>query len=355
MTESDIRSMSEQGRVPLCFAMADSDMIVTSAESGPKPVFVHALRSEYIPLLVLAGAQDIPAINGAVSTSAASGSDSKTGCILHKFALFAPTSGPVANGMDALLSNVWFDIAGVPVKWHLPVGVLYDYFLHANGLRDQQTSAVMKITVHFQNFPKFIVTDDAGTGFGSILRFPTIDNARSQYFYSLKEAHFIKHGDVNLINKFLPAQMIQLWNAIQLSDVRTFREMNEILCPSLSPSFSLKNVPIRILFDPANPVGQFSVPAEAATVADVITLASESISQAKMFANKADRSNWSLYCNGIRIDDEPTIPLITIYKLFHNFDNYLYFAYVPVPPGPQPKTEVVPSSEPAPEAARPSE
>jgi len=326
--------MVEQGRVPLCFVMADSDMIVTSAASGPKPVFVHALRSEYIPLLVLAGSQDMNAINGAVSSSTCSSSDSKTGCILHKFALFAPASGSVASGMDALLSDVWFDIAGIPVKWHIPVGVLYDYFVHANNVCGKQNSAVMTITVHFQNFPKHIVTDEAaGTGFGSILRWPTVENVRSQYFYSLKESHFIKHGDIKLINNLLPAQMMQLWSAIQIGDTRTIRVLNDTLCPTSSPTFTITNVPLRIFFDPAHPVSQFGIPAENSTIADVIERMQTVVSQAKTFANKTDVSKWILYCNGIRFDDQPKMPLSMVYKLFNSFDNYLYFTYLPAPPG----------------------
>ena len=118
MSDAELRLMAEQGRVPLCFVMADSDMIVTSSSSGPKPVFIHALRSTYIPLLVLAGAQDMAMINGATSSGAGIGSESKTGCILHKFALFSPTSSSsVAGGVDSLLNDVWFDVAGVPIKW----------------------------------------------------------------------------------------------------------------------------------------------------------------------------------------------------------------------------------------------
>jgi len=316
--------------------MADSDMIVTSAASGPKPVFIHALRSAYIPVLVLTGTQDITAINGAVSTNVAAGSDSKTGCILHKFALFAPAS---ASGMDALLSDVWFDIAGIPVKWHIPVGVLYDYFVRAKGLCDQQNSAVMKITVHFQNFPKHVTTDpETAVGFGSILRWPTIDNVKAQYFYSLKESHFIRHGDINLINKLLPADMMQLWNAVQLSDVRTFRTVNETLCPVSSDSFSMKNVPVRIFFDPAHPVAQFGLPADTATIADIVERMSAFVSTAKNFANKTDSSSsWVLFCNGIRFDDQPKMPLSMVYKLFHSFDNYLYFSYLPAStPAPAP-------------------
>jgi len=331
MSDAEIRTMVEQGRVPLCFAMADSDMIVTSAASGPKPVFVHALRSEFIPLLVLAGSQDMATINGASTTPATASSESKTGCILHKFALFAPASGSsVSSGLDSLLSDVWFDIAGVPIKWHLPVGVLYDYFVRAKGVSDQQNSAVMKITIHFQNFPKHIVIDSAtGTGFGTILRWPTIDNERSMFFYSLKESHFIKHGDIGLINKLLPQQMMQLWGAVQVGDVTTFRVLNETLCPASSPSALLKNVPLRVFFDPAHPVAQFGLPAETATVADIIARMEATVSQTTVFANKTESAKWALYCNGLRFDDQPQMPLATIYKLFYSFDNYLYFAYLP--------------------------
>jgi len=331
MSDAEVRTMVEQGRVPLCFAMADSDMIVTSAASGPKPVFIHALRSEYIPLLILAGSQDMAAINGAASTSSSANSDSKTGCILHKFALFAPASGSsVSSGIDSLLSDVWFDIAGIPIKWHIPVGVLYDYFVRARGVCDQQNSAVMKITIHFQNFPKHVVTDPAtGTGFGTILRWPTVENERSMYFYSLKESHFIKHGDIGLINKLLPQQMMQLWSAILVGDVTTFRVLNETLCPASSSASSLKNVPLRVFFDPAQPLAQFGLPAESSTVGDVLARMQATVSQTTDFANKTESAKWALYCNGIRLDDQLQIPLAMLYMLFYSFDNYLYFSYLP--------------------------
>lgn len=122
MSDDEIKSAVEQGRVPLCITMADSDMFVAGSANSPKPVFVHALRSTYLPLLVLATAQDMAAINGAASATAtplvATGADAQSGCVLYKFAVFAPASGSTAAaGVDSLLANVWFDIAGVPVKW----------------------------------------------------------------------------------------------------------------------------------------------------------------------------------------------------------------------------------------------
>lgn len=122
MSDAELRTAVEQGRVPLCITMADSDMFVAGSANSPKPVFVHALRASYLPVLVLASAQDMAAINGATNATAtplvATGADAQSGCILYKFAVFAPASGSTAaGGVDSLLANVWFDISGIPVKW----------------------------------------------------------------------------------------------------------------------------------------------------------------------------------------------------------------------------------------------
>ena len=122
MSDTELRTAVEQGRVPLCITMADSDMFVAGSANSPKPVFVHALRATYLPVLVLASAQDMAAINGATNATAtplvSTGADAQSGCILYKFAVFAPTSGSTAaGGVDSLLANVWFDVAGIPVKW----------------------------------------------------------------------------------------------------------------------------------------------------------------------------------------------------------------------------------------------
>jgi len=298
-------------------------------------------------------------LNGVASANAAANTDSKTGCILHKFALFSPTSSSsVVSGVDSLLNDVWFDIAGVPIKWNIPVGVLYDYFIHAEGLRDKQNSSVMTITVHFQNFPKFVSTDAAtGTGFGSIQRWPTLTNMQAQFFYSLKESHFIKHGDIGLINKLTPAQMTQLWNSVQLSDIRSFRSCNETLCPATSPSFSLQNVPLRIMYDPSHPLAQFGLPAESSTIAELLARVNSIISTVGHMGDNAN-CHRVLYCNGVRMDDQSSIPLQLLYKLFHSFDNYLYFSYLPAPPedkaSPSATTEPT-NTAPTPATAEPSE
>ena len=45
---------------------------------------------------------------------------------------------------------IWFDFEGVPVAWHLPVGVLFDRAAAA----DPELRPPWNLTVHFDNYPK---------------------------------------------------------------------------------------------------------------------------------------------------------------------------------------------------------
>lgn len=353
MSDEELRTKVEQGRVPLCFALASSDIVVARA---PKPVFVHALRTTYIPLLALASAQDAAVINGTrtpvAGTSALTNADINSS-ILLRYSFYAQPDG--GSSPEALLANVWFDVAGVPVKWfvfctthhkadptthaltrnntnrHLPVGVLYDYFMHARGLEQAQASAVLNVTVHFHNFPERSKGPGASAACDLVLRCPTEVNVQAQYFYSLKEAHFIKHGGIDRINKLGPEQMQRLWNAVVLGDTRTFRELSAVLCPdaTLDAAHELKSVPVRVLYDPAQPVAQFGVPAATACIGDVLERAAHEVAKHAPAADSgATPGRRSLYCCGVRIDDQPALPLLFVYRTFFSTDNYLYFAYL---------------------------
>jgi autophagy-related protein 5 len=56
---------------------------------------------------------------------------------------------------EELRCSAWFDFEGVPLKWHWPVGIIYDY--HTAWTRLQGSSreqyGTWKISLHFTEYP----------------------------------------------------------------------------------------------------------------------------------------------------------------------------------------------------------
>ena len=68
--------------------------------------------------------------------------------------------GDTASGHTAD-AEIWLDFEGSPIKWHIPVGALYDQFCSLNNdnnedpsLSSYSTMLPWNLTVHFSKFPE---------------------------------------------------------------------------------------------------------------------------------------------------------------------------------------------------------
>jgi len=127
-----------------------------------------------------------------------------------------------------VVDEMWFDFNGVPLKWHYPIGVLYD-------LLATQSDLPWPLTVHFQEFPS-----------SSLLRCATEDIARSHVTNTLKEANFIKHGDATKFNSLSVLESDAIWDGIRNNDFDLFWGSNKLLAASIN---TMKNIPIRVIQD----------------------------------------------------------------------------------------------------------
>ena len=116
------------GAVPLCVSL---DAHEVAAASSPAPLFVLLPRHAYLPLLSAAAAEHFQDV--------------------------------LPPGTD----DAWFDAAGLPLKWTLPVGVLHD--LLGGG------QLPWRLSVHFRGFP------DA-----TLLRCAGAESVRTHLFNTLK-------------------------------------------------------------------------------------------------------------------------------------------------------------------------
>ncbi|KAF8398827.1 hypothetical protein HHK36_014689 [Tetracentron sinense] len=92
--------------------------------------------------------------------------------------------------------TVWFDYKGMPLKWYIPTGVLYD-------LLCGEPERPWKLTVHFRGYPSDLLSPCEGE-----------DSIKWSFINSLKEAAYITNGNCkNVMNMSQPDQ-VELWRSV---------------------------------------------------------------------------------------------------------------------------------------------
>lgn len=118
---------------------------------------------------------------------------------------------------DVPANDGWFSFENVPLKWHYPLGLLYDLFSGAApsqapgpGPRheesmDEESSLPWRITLHFTEWP-----DD------QLVRLdPEGRVMHDAYINSVKEADFLRNGTAKGIMSLSKDDSTQLWKAVQ--------------------------------------------------------------------------------------------------------------------------------------------
>ncbi|RAL11389.1 autophagy protein 5 [Aspergillus homomorphus CBS 101889] len=149
--------------------------------------------------------------------------------------LINPTSGPHEG---------WFSFEGVPLKWHYPIGLLYDLYAGADPASKGGTDTDLlsaadedplpwRLTVHFSDWPdEELVRLDAE---GMVMH--------DAFINSVKEADFLRNGTAKGIMTLSKEDSAGLWRAVRDVDLPSFQRISNILLPP--PNQPFRNVPIR--------------------------------------------------------------------------------------------------------------
>ncbi|PGH03948.1 autophagy protein 5 [Blastomyces parvus] len=162
----------------------------------------------------------------------------------------------------------WFSFEGVPLKWHYPLGLLYDLYSGAEPVtskstvgedvsraasspRDPDDAALdavhghrkpipWRLQVHFSDWPdQELVRLDAD---GRVIH--------DAFINSVKEADFVRNGTAKGIMSLSKEDSSGLWQAVQNHDFTNFHRISTILIPN--PPHQFRNIPLRI-FLPSPP------------------------------------------------------------------------------------------------------
>lgn len=146
-----------EGAIPLQIHLHDSEVTTLPP---PSPAMILAPRIGYLPLL----AQQIKPF-------------------------FCSALPP---GVD----TVWFEYKGLPLKWYIPTGVLFD-------LLCAEPERPWNLTVHFRGYPGNILTPCEGE-----------DSVKWSYINSLKEAAYIINGNSKNVMNMSQSDQVELWRSI---------------------------------------------------------------------------------------------------------------------------------------------
>eukprot|EP01012_Entosiphon_sulcatum_P028825 TRINITY_DN3498_c0_g1_i1.p1 TRINITY_DN3498_c0_g1~~TRINITY_DN3498_c0_g1_i1.p1 ORF type:complete len:333 (+),score=78.94 TRINITY_DN3498_c0_g1_i1:133-999(+) len=178
MSDEEIEKELWKSAVPVEFVLAETDI---SRAEKPPPFFRLIPRVSYIPFY-LRNVRDHFADARAV------------------------------GGTD---TEIWVEYRGVPLKWHLPMGVLFDLICASN---EDESHLPLQLVVHFQNFPA-----------DRVLNLKTEKDVVFFFQHSLKEAVYVKYSNVKSIMTLSTSDQTELCEAVRDCNHDVFTKIRQVI------------------------------------------------------------------------------------------------------------------------------
>ncbi|XP_032194808.1 autophagy protein 5 isoform X2 [Mustela erminea] len=125
------------------------------------------------------------------------------------------------------ISEIWFEYEGTPLKWHYPIGLLFDLLASSSALP-------WNIIVHFKSFPE-----------KDLLHCPSKDAIEAHFMSCVKEADALKHKS-QVINEMQKKDHKQLWMGLQNDRFDQFWAINRKLMEYPAEENGFRYIPFRI-------------------------------------------------------------------------------------------------------------
>ncbi|ODQ51816.1 hypothetical protein SAICODRAFT_39018, partial [Saitoella complicata NRRL Y-17804] len=131
----------------------------------------------------------------------------------------------------ASAGNAWFSTAedAIPVRWHLPIGLLHDLHRPPPPASSSTTPQPWHLVLHFTNYPDILARRQCDWAM------------RDAYMNKLKEADFLRCGSAKRVMSLSKHDSDALWQSVVDHDLDTFTRITSTLLPTTP-----RNLPIRI-------------------------------------------------------------------------------------------------------------
>lgn len=212
--------------------------------------------------------------------------------------------------------ELWFDCNGMPVKWEIPMGVLYD-------LLNDKKPTPLHLTVHFLGFPTT-----------QLLRCPNSFTVRSVFTNTLKEACYLQFGNPAVANSLNQNEHEELWQSVQNADQRLYEDVMERIDTSAQAKKTFR-YPIRVLMNGFNqqydhdmrficrPVNHLQAPQEQTMLSALNLIIPGVVCDV---ATDQRKPGVQVFVQGVQPSLDTQVEWL--WKLFHHPDRFMYISIV---------------------------
>ncbi|KAF8524869.1 autophagy protein 5 [Hysterangium stoloniferum] len=201
------RRLTWEGTVPLEIHIGSKELPANS-DRGLESYYIQAPRVSYLPLL-------IPEIKKFL-----------TDLVLDD-----------AGNMSVKEMDWWFEGEdGHPIKWHWPIGLLYD--CHTVSLTSASTSQAvpLRMTLHLASPPV-----------DKLLLSPSQESCKQAFMGQLKEADFLRWGNTKRVTGLRKAEQDGIWEGIKDHNFDNYWRVASKICPTATPSTTPSPQPLSAL------------------------------------------------------------------------------------------------------------
>lgn len=255
---ASIQGASWSGSVPVLLSLAPTSL---SSPAQPRPIHKMASRATYLHLALreetvrlsgyapAAAAGLSQALSGitveeppdedemgrAVEGGDAETTEEKDDKTAEKEQTSETDSHPNESRKNkASYPECWFEDeeSGVPLRWHLFVGVLYDLMKGKATINNpaQQNFLPWRIRVHFASYPSHLLPMDDGLGHSNnndVEIGCRMNNLVKRIFRnSLKQALFMQYASSKVAMAITKSSHEKIWNAVMESNYESYHEEN---------------------------------------------------------------------------------------------------------------------------------
>ncbi|KAI4923062.1 autophagy protein 5 [Alternaria infectoria] len=180
------------------------------------------------------------------------------GLLIHKLHAFFARS---LIYPDVTPKDAWLSYEDVPLKWHYPLGLLYDLYSGAEpaypsdtdtdaeqahkieSTEEERQHLPWRLTVHFSDFPS-----------EQLVQLDNDDKHMHDLFiHSVKEADYLRTGTGKTVMFLSKEDSTQLWSGVKNHDFAVYNPINQKL---LNPQgVNLRHLPVRLYLPHASSEG----------------------------------------------------------------------------------------------------